>query len=314
MRYFAAVVGSVIMAGCSSASIPAGPSVAGSTGVVAQSARGTRGVSGFYVVPFQSQGAGEVTLYPGTLTPPSKTLYQFGSPNGLVHSLATDSAQNVYLANAFHAKEIDEYSPLTDVPQAVWECANYPYSLAIENNLIYVLEDSGGSDAVSLEIFEYGKSKPLGHYTIAGASGAGQVAADNAGDVFATAGGGVFDLPHGSSSFSRLFDIYAPTTVAVDTSGNLVLQYLGRRNITHTEIYPPGSSTPMKSFRNLPHFTQLSFSHDGKRLYAGEEFPYESGFAFYHYPSFKTIYSYTGSGWTGVSAIAASPPAPVGTW
>jgi hypothetical protein len=315
MRRLVLLAVSTILAGCSAASIPNGPSGSVSANVRPQAPdRGLKGASGFYAVPRQSTGAGQVLLYPGTLYAPTKTLFSFGSPQGMIYSIATDAAQNVYVANGYHTKAIDEYAPLNDVPQAEWQCKNYPYAIAFENNLIYALEDQAGNDAVSLEVFKPGNSSAIAQYQIQGLSGAGSVAADAAGNVFATGGGGIFELPHGGSSFQRMFNFYAPTVVAVDPSGDLVVQYLGRRNITHTEIYAPGKSTPEKSFRNLPQFRQLSFTQDGRRVYAAEPFPYGSGFSFYHYPSFRQIYSYSGSGWEGVMGIAASPRAPVGTW
>jgi hypothetical protein len=318
MRHIALLTVAALIAGCSSNSMLAGPPGAGApAGPMQAPNRELRGASGFYVVPDipGSGGSGQVTLYPGSLYAPSQILYSFGSQQGSKLALATDPSQNLYVANDYYTHVVDEYAPLTNVPKEEWACQNYPSGLAVENNLIYAMEERAGDSTVSVEVFQHGSSAPVAQYQVPDLSGSGAIAVDASGDVFVTGGGGVFELSHGDSSFHRVFgNIYEPNGIAVDSSGNLVLQYVGRHHITHTEIYPPGSSTPIKSFRHVAPFSQLSFTHDGGRVYAPAAALYGSGFTFYHYPSFKPIYSYAGPGWFGVLGIAASPPGAVGTW
>src|ERR1700761_7541068 len=311
MRRFVAMTICFTLAGCASSSIPNAPSGSGITTLQTLEPNAKLPwKNAVYVAPDLPGG---IYLFDGGSKAPGAPIYSFNPSNGTVYSLATDLHQNVYAGTS--QAYVDEFAPLTDVPTAEWKCDAIAVALAVRNGAIYALEQRGGSDSVELEIFKHGHTNPVHRYPISYLDGAVTLAVDGAGNVFASGGGPLVELANGSSSFRPILEKYSISSVSIDPAGNMAAQWQGRRYYeAHTGIFPPGSVAPTRAVSNTPFYGAFSFTPARKNLYVTQGTPSGNGYAYLHYPSFRNIYSYGMSGWYGASAVAASPPAPVGVW
>jgi hypothetical protein len=271
------------------------------------------------VVYVSPTSTGYVYVYPGAPHAPKKTLYSFNLYPGVENSIQIDAHKNVYFADSY-TTWVYEYAPGTNAPMKSFATAYTPSSIALRGSTLYVFEGQESGDVADIAIYANGSTTPTSHLTDGNVQYPSGLAVDKAGNVFVGYMGpsftsGIGEFVKGKGAMKILNSSVLPLAMAIDGAGNLLVDEAAKGSASTIAIYPPGSTTPSKSIRNLPWLYQFSLTADGKSFYAGDSGYGADSYQLYTYPSGKLIYDHAVPGaYVGIGGIAASPALKVGTW
>jgi hypothetical protein len=264
---------------------------------------------------------GVVNVYRDKDTRPKNPIFSFNLDPGTESSLVVDPQGNLFLADPY-STWVFEYAPGASTPTKSFATSHTPDNIALNGDSLYVFQamESGGS--ASIAIYAHGATKPTRSLTDAAIVIPQGMAVDGAGNVFVGYGGaslrqyGVGEFVGGRMPMKHLripHYIY-PITLAVDPSGNLLIDALSTTPGESTiYIFPPGQIVPNGTLGNMPSLYQFSFTADGSSFYVGDTS--DRSFRKYSYPSGTLIYKRKDTdAQFGYSGIASSPAPSVGVW
>jgi sugar lactone lactonase YvrE len=261
---------------------------------------------------------GEVDVYKASNKRPHEPIYSFYLTPGTMSSLVVDGLGNLFLADSY-STWVFEYAPGATAPTKRFRTSGTPSGVALNGQTLYVYQSAPSGGAASIAIYKGGSTTVTDSLTDSRILYPQGIAVDAAGNVFVGWGGakftsGVGEFVAGKMPMHRLaIPKMDPLALAIDSSGDLVVDAIADETTSTMYIFPPGKTVASRAISGLPWFYQFSFSGDAKSFYGGDA--NARSFQRYSYPAGALIYNFNDKDaqW-GFSGIASAPAPQVGTW
>jgi hypothetical protein len=234
--------------------------------------------------------------------------------NGIVlaYGIATDAAENLYVANA--NATVTMYPRGKRSPsRTYYRGANSASSLAVGNDGTLYAGEIGSSQDSRIVVYPPGSLKPSRVLRVPSLY-IKAIAVDAANDIYAAgyfSKSDVVEIPAGSNVATSLgLAVNEPAGLAVAADGALVVSdYATPYRSPEVAVFPPGSTTPSRTFGKTGCPGQIAFSSNGEVLFVAD--PCTNVAEGYRYADGALVKIFA-SGMLGPYGVAVSPPAPAG--